>query len=199
MSGFQKFIGIDYSGGGTPLTRTAGLQVYIATNDRLPKRMDPPSTPKGHNRNWCRKEVAEWLIQQAESGKTFIAGLDFSFSLPLSYFQRYGLADWDAFLADFMEHWPTDQDDATVEEFRRGNPRTGTSDELRITERWTSSARSNFQFDVQGQVAKSQAATSRWSACVRNCTTIATGCGRSSVAKGSSRPTTRASAPCVTR
>src|SRR3972149_9675545 len=106
MSGFQKFIGIDYSGVTTPLTRTAGLQVYIATNDRLPKRMDPPSTPKGHNRNWCRKEVAEWLIQQAEAGKPFIAGLDFSFSLPLSYFQRYGLADREARLGASPAHRP---------------------------------------------------------------------------------------------
>ena len=97
---FEKFIGIDYSGGGTPLTRISGLQVYVATNDRLPKRVNPPSTPTGRNRNWCRKELAEWLIEQAKSDKLFIAGLDFSFSLPLSYFQRYGLTNWDNF-------WPT--------------------------------------------------------------------------------------------
>ena len=159
---FQKFIGIDYSGSGTPLTRTPGLQVYVATHDRLPKRVNPPSTPAGRNRNWCRKEVAEWLIEQANSDKLFIAGLDFSFSLPLSYFQRYGLTDWDDFLADFVEHWPTDRDDATVEALRKGNARTGTSDEFRVTERWTSSAKSNFQFDVQGQVAKSTHAGIPW-------------------------------------
>jgi hypothetical protein len=153
MARFEKYIGIDYSGGGTPLTRTPGLQVYVATTDRLPKRVNPPSTPKGQNRNWCRREVAEWLIEQAESGKPFIAGLDFSFSLPISYLQRYGLADWDAFLEDFVEHWPTDQDDATVKDLRPGNPRTGTTDEFRITERWTSSAKSTFQFGVPGQVA----------------------------------------------
>lgn len=138
------------------------MQVYLATADRLPKRVIPPSTPAGRDRNWCRKEVAEWLIEQARSGKPFIAGLDFSFSLPLSYFQRYGLADWDAFLDDFVEHWPTDEDDATVENLRKGNLRTGTTDEFRITERWTSSAKSNFQFDVQGQVAKSTHAGIPW-------------------------------------
>ena len=159
---FQKFIGIDYSGSGTPLTRTPGLQVYVATHDRLPKRLNPLSTPPGRNRNWCRKEVAEWLIDQANSDKPFIAGLDFSFSLPLSYFQRYGLTNWDDFLADFVEHWPTERDDATVEGLRRGNARTGTSDEFRVTERWTSSAKSNFQFDVQGQVAKSTHAGIPW-------------------------------------
>jgi len=158
---FEKYIGIDYSGSGTPVTRTPGLQVYLATHDRLPRRLNPPSTPPGRNRNWCRKEVAEWLIEQAKSD-LFIAGLDFSFSLPLSYFQRYGLTDWDDFLADFVEHWPTDRDDATVEGLRRGNARTGTSDEFRVTERWTSSAKSNFQFDVQGQVAKSTHAGISW-------------------------------------
>ncbi len=75
---FQRFIGIDYSGSGTPLTRTPGLQIYLATNDWLPKRLNPPSTPVGRNRNWCRKEVAEWLIEQAKSD-LFIAGPDFSF------------------------------------------------------------------------------------------------------------------------
>jgi hypothetical protein len=101
---FKKFIGIDYSGRGTPLTWTTGLQVYVATNNRLPKRLPPPSTPKGRNRNWCRREVADWLIDQAGSGKPFIAGLDFSFSLPVSYFRRYRLSSWDAFLEDFIEH-----------------------------------------------------------------------------------------------
>lgn len=159
---FERFIGIDYSGRGTPLTRAAGLQVYAAASNRLPTRVSPPSTPKGRTRNWCRKEVAEWLIHQAESDKLFIAGLDFSFSLPLSYFRRYGLLSWDAFLADFLEHWPTDKDDVTVEGLRNGNARTGTPDELRTTERRTSSAKSNFQFDIQGQVAKSTHAGIPW-------------------------------------
>jgi len=36
---FDKFIGIGYSGSGTPVTRTPGLQVYAATNDGLPRRV----------------------------------------------------------------------------------------------------------------------------------------------------------------
>ena len=93
MTGFKEFIGIDYSGSGTPLTRSAGLQVYAAAGNRLPKRVEPPSADKKRHRNWNRKGIAEWLIRRAESGGPFIAGLDFSFSLPISYFQRYGLAD----------------------------------------------------------------------------------------------------------
>ena len=155
MSIFKRYIGIDYSGRGTSGTRTTGLQVYVATGEQLPERVNPPSAPNGRRRNWCRREVAEWLIDQATTGQRFIAGLDFSFSLPLSYFERYGLTSWDAFLADFVQHWPTDQDGISVDDLRPNNPRTGSPDEFRMTERWTSSAKSNFLFDVQGQVAKS--------------------------------------------
>ena len=83
---FEKYIGIDYSGTGTPPTRTAGLQVYMATNDRLAKRVNPPFTPKDQDRDWCRKEVAEWLIQQAHSGKPFVAGMDFLVFTPALLF-----------------------------------------------------------------------------------------------------------------
>jgi hypothetical protein len=162
VSHFKTFIGIDYSGGGTPLTRTAGLQVYSTVTNRSPERVEPPKSHKRQHRNWNRKEVAEWLIRRAESNVPFIAGLDFSFSLPISYFQRYRLDGWDAFLRDFVQHWPTDRDDATVDQCRQDSARTGTNDDLRVTERWTSSAKSNFQFDVQGQVAKSTHAGMPW-------------------------------------
>jgi len=159
MTRFHESIGIDYSGARTPLTRARGLQVYAATNDGLPERVCPPSMPDGR---WCRKDVADYLIDKARSGKPYIAGLDFAFSLPLSYLQRYGLATWDAFLADFVEHWPTDRDEATVEHFRKNNPRDGTPDEFRLTEKWTSSAKSTFHFDVPGAVAKSTHAGIPW-------------------------------------
>jgi hypothetical protein len=159
---FENCIGIDYSGRGTPVTRTAGLQVYVAANGRIPKRAAPPSASQARHRNWCRKELGGWLIQQAATDRPFVAGLDFSFSLPQSYFRRYRLSSWDEFLLDFVQHWPTDRDDATVDALRPGNARRGTSDEFRLAERWTSSAKSNFQFDVQGQVAKSTHAGIPW-------------------------------------
>jgi hypothetical protein len=40
---FTNFIGIDYSGRGTPLHRLPGLQVYAATGHRLPERVNGPS------------------------------------------------------------------------------------------------------------------------------------------------------------
>ena len=94
---FAKHIGIDYSGRGTPLHRLPGLQVYAATGDRPPQRVNPPSAPKGKDRNWCRKEVAEWLLQQVEVGQSFIAGIDHAFSFPATYFQRNKLSNWEEF------------------------------------------------------------------------------------------------------
>ena len=44
------------------------------------------------------------------SGEPFIAGIDHAFSFPVAYFQRNNLSNWDEFLADFCQHWPTDQD-----------------------------------------------------------------------------------------
>ena len=44
----------------------------------------------------------------------------------------------------------------------RRPPRTGESNELRLCEQWTSSAKSVFKFDVQGQVAKSTHAGIPW-------------------------------------
>ena len=81
--------------------------------------------------------------------------MDHGFSFPIAYFRRYQLKTWDDFLRDFAEHWPTDREEVTVESLRATSKRVGTNSELRLTERWTSSAKSVFQFDVNGSVAKS--------------------------------------------
>jgi hypothetical protein len=122
--------------------------------------------------NWSRKEIAHWLIRLAREGTRFIAGIDHAFSLPFAYFQRYDLQNWPDFLADFLKYWPTDDDYVYVDFVRDGslarrggpspNARIGAPDELRLCERWTSSAKSVFLFDVQGSVAKSTHAGIPW-------------------------------------
>ena len=89
--------------------------------------------------------------------------------MPWRYFERYGLTTWPEFLADFADHWPTHEQGVSVQairELQAGKPpsarRGGTSSEFRITERWTSSAKSVFQFDMQGSVAKSSHAGIPW-------------------------------------
>jgi hypothetical protein len=162
MSGnhFVLHIGIDYSGAETPIARLPGLEVYSATTDDA-KRVEPPNS---NNKRWTRQEIAEWLIKQAKSNVRFIAGIDHGFSLPRTYFERNGITSWSHFLDDFVEHWPTQMPSVSVNSIRhKGQPvRAGTSDEFRLTEMWTSSAKSVFLFDVQGSVAKSTHAGIPW-------------------------------------
>ena len=163
---FDLHIGIDYSGRESPLSRTSALQVYAASDREEPSRIMSPACTAGKRRNWCRKEVAEWLIEQARKDITFIAGIDHGFSFPINYFERYKLKSWEHFMDDFCEHWPTDEDRTHVDSIRKhqdGPPdRTGSNKDFRLTEKWTSSAKSVFQFDVQGSVAKSTHAGLPW-------------------------------------
>ena len=161
--GFDCFIGIDYSGAQTSTSRLASLQVFVSRRG-LTERVRTPAAPEEQHWNWTRQEIAEWLIEQARSGRRFVAGMDHGFSFPLSYFQRYGLTSWDQFLDDFVEHWPTHEPHTYVDTIREERPpgRTGTKKELRISEKWTSSAKSVFHFDIQGQVAKSTHAGIPW-------------------------------------
>lgn len=160
---FDLHIGIDYSGRETPVSRTSTLQVYAASNGREPEQVRTPACPPAGNWNWCRKDLAEWLIEKASADVRFIAGIDHGFSFPLSYFHRHRLPSWTSLLDDFSQHWPTDDDHTYVDFIREQNPsRTGSAKELRLTEKWTSSAKSVFQFDVQGQVAKSTHAGIPW-------------------------------------
>lgn len=163
---FDLHIGIDYSGAKTPVSRLANIQVYCGCGSNEPESVASPMSTSKKCRNWCRREVAEWLIQTARSGARFIAGVDHGFSFPVSYFERYELSSWHQFLDDFCLHWATDADDVTVDSIRNqyvGPPnRTGCSKQLRLTEKWTSSAKSVFLFDVQGSVAKSTHAGLPW-------------------------------------
>lgn len=166
---FDLHIGIDYSGRATPTTRTPSLQVYAAAGSAEPSIIRTPHAPPAARWNWCRKEIAAWLIDLTRSGVTFIAGIDHGFSFPVSYFQKYSLPSWPAFLEDFCRHWPTDADTTSVDSIRRKAPeRTGSPQDRRLTELWTSSAKSVFLFDVQGSVAKSTHAGIPWLRTMRN-------------------------------
>ena len=152
---FNSFIGIDYSGAATPATRSTTIQVYQAAGGTGPQAVASPSSTNHRKRNWNRIEVVDWLTENLQVNSAVMIGIDHAFSFPLSYFQRYNIATWDEFLNDFVDHWPTHRIDATVEQYRKNSNRTGNADEFRLTERWTSSAKSVFQFDVQGSVSKS--------------------------------------------
>ena len=171
---FDLFIGIDYSGAETATSRLKSLQVYCARPGELPqKERSRAVSNNGQPCNWSRKEVAAWLIELASEGVRYIAGIDHGFSFPQSYFDRHELTNWPQFLDDFVRHWPSDRDHTYVDFIRDGDSdawpdwpgpglRTGDVREFRLCERWTSSAKSVFQFDVQGSVAKSTHAGIPW-------------------------------------
>jgi uncharacterized protein with HEPN domain len=172
-SDFDQFIGIDYSGAQTATSRLKGLQVYAShPGEKAVKWMSPARSNNGTPFNWTRREIAERLCAEARGGTRFLAGIDHGFSFPVRYFERYGLRSWTDFLADFVTYWPTHEDRVYVDCVRdgvlakRGGPspdmRVGSPQWLRICELWTSSAKSVFQFDVKGSVAKSSHAGIPW-------------------------------------
>ena len=150
---FENYVGIDYSGAATPTKRSRAIQVYQATGQSANSEPEPVTSENG--KNWCREDLFLWLSSLLQQGKRNLIAIDHAFSFPIDYFHQYDLKSWDEFLVDFNQHWPTDTPEATVEQFRNGNLRTGKSTHLRLAERWSCSAKSVFQFDVQGSVAKS--------------------------------------------
>lgn len=165
MSKFERYIGIDYSGAETAESSLPNLRAYSASGSSQAQEIPPPPGPKKY---WTRRGLAQWLRAELSVGPPTIVGIDHAFSFPLRYFERHRLApDWPRFLDDFQQHWPTDEPNTSVEFVRdgvvgQGSRRDGDSSWLRITEQWTTSAKSVFKFDVQGQVAKSTHAGLPW-------------------------------------
>ena len=162
---FSHYIGIDYSGAQAPVSRLAALQVYGCDRSGMPQTVRPYDP---HARNWCRKEIARYCGQQLAGPEPCVIGIDHGFSFPQSYFKRHRLTAWDDFLQHFCRYWATERDHMYVEFVRRENPPGGTTDELRLCEQWTSGAKSVFQFDVQGSVAKSTHAGLPWIKALRH-------------------------------
>ena len=162
---FYRYIGIDYSGAQTPTSSLKGLRVYQADREILPVEIQPPPSPRTY---WTRRGIAEWLVERLSEDIPTLVGIDHGFSFPLRYFEVHHLQpDWPAFLDDFQQHWPTDDDNTYVEFVRDGlrgdgAARMGNTRWRRLTEERAGSAKSVFHFDVQGSVAKSTHAGIPW-------------------------------------
>lgn len=157
MPKFERYIGIDYSGAESPTASLKGLRVYEAYPSTLASEVLPPPGPRKY---WTRQGIAKWLMQELAGGTPTMVGIDHGFSFPVQYFERHGLAlNWDAFLEDFVSHWPTHEDRVSVDFVRRGSVGLGAS--RSGDARWRREcelrcrAKSVFHFDVQGSVAKS--------------------------------------------
>jgi hypothetical protein len=165
MPHFKRYIGIDYSGAETADSSCKGLRVYAAEGTGEPIQIQPPPSPRHY---WTRRGLAEWLREELDRDIPTLVGIDHAFSFPSAYYEKYRLpSDWQDFLVDFQNHWPTDARNTYVSFIReapsgRGLKRTGERSWLRLTERWTPTAKSVFGFGVQGEVATSTHAGLPW-------------------------------------
>ena len=161
--GFDRYVGIDYSGAEYPETPLPSLQVYAVQGQNPAERVSPASAYCGKSKNWSRRAIALWLLDLARSGLRFIAGIDHCFSLPLDWFHSRGLTSWDMFLQDFVERWPLHSARISVQsllpDIRESIDRCP---EFRLTERWTQAAKSVFSFQGPGAVGKSTFAGIPW-------------------------------------
>lgn len=161
---FERYVGIDYSGAQTPSSSLKVLRVYAADRVTAPQEVLPPPSPRKY---WTRRGIAEWLVERLLEETPTLVGIDHGFSFPFQYFEKYGLPlDWPSFLDDFQRHWPTDEN-IYVDFVRDGSSgngaaRSGNSRWRRVTELRARTAKSVFQFDMQGSVAKSTHAGIPW-------------------------------------
>jgi hypothetical protein len=164
MPAFKRYLGIDYSGAKTPGASLKGIRVYEAVGSEEACEIAPPASPRKY---WTREGLAKWLIQYLSDPTPTLVGIDHGLSFPLRYFEKHRiLPDWDAFLRDFVAHWPTGEDDTYVDFVRdglrgRGDERSGSARWRRTCEECCR-AKSVFHFDVPGSVAKSTHAGLPW-------------------------------------
>ena len=116
MPGFDRYIGIDYSGAETP--REPEGPARLSGGRATPPEVLPPPSPRKY---WTRRGIAEWLVERLAEDVPTLVGIDHGFSFPLRYFEAHGLPpDWPDFLDDFQRHWPTDADHTYVDFVRDG-------------------------------------------------------------------------------
>jgi hypothetical protein len=138
---FDRYIGIDYSGSGLPTDGRPGIQVFTATPDADARPVRPPV-----DRLWSRAVLAAWLIEQMAQDQRLIVGIDHAFALP---HEKMGdCANWVKFLEKFREVWGTDERQVTLAAI--ASRYHDCRDLLRLTEQWTSSAKSVFNCQGPG-------------------------------------------------
>ena len=171
MPSFARYIGVDYSGAMTPTDSLKGLRVYEARGDAPPEEIAPPPSPRKY---WTRRGLAHALVERLSEDLPTLVGVDHGFSFPIRYFEKHGVPrDWDQFLDDFCDHWPTDEDHVYVDFIRNGShgngaARMGSRRWRRLTEVRAGGAKSVFHFDVPGQVAHSTHAGIPWLRFIRH-------------------------------
>jgi hypothetical protein len=158
MPRFGRYIGVRYSGRKLATTPIEELRVVAARGDHEPYEVFAPDAEGGL---WSRRGLAEWLSAELAAEGAAVVGLDHAFSFPRTYMERHGVASWDQFLADFAEHWPTQE--RSVRDLLPGNLRRGGAEERRLTGKWATSRTGGvFRFDSKDGVADAAHAGLPW-------------------------------------
>lgn len=169
MGWFHHYIGVDYSGAGTPEERLGGLAVARAEAHRPAELV----RPVGRSKRWSRSEVHAWLSGTLGSldpnGEPALVALDHALTYPIQAYNALGIPPrWDALLEHIRLHWPTDVEGARVRDLRAAHPLLKPA-----WARWrrrvevATGAKSVFHFDVPGSVAASTHAGLPWIARLR--------------------------------
>jgi hypothetical protein len=151
---FAAHIGVDYSGAALPTKPLRNL--CVATTD---KQMNAELLRNwnGQRRNWSRQDLFHWFATILHTREPVIVGIDHAFSFPMPFL---GKNAWPYFCKSFISTWPSHQKTVKICKTKTAPPTTNTL-EYRLTERWTSSAKSIFDFRPQG-VAYSSFAGIPW-------------------------------------
>jgi uncharacterized protein (DUF433 family) len=150
---FSRYIGVDYSGAEKVDKRLDGLRVFSIEGSQ-----DEPSevgSPAKRAVRWTRQELSEWLLEILQEDALTLVGIDHAFSYPIRELENQS---WEEFLAQFAKKWPTDH---LVRDLRKVNSPPDTTSSFRITESWTQSAKSVFDWRPNG-VAYSTHAGLSW-------------------------------------
>jgi hypothetical protein len=168
---FKRYIGIDYSGADLPSKPLSGIRAFLAEGSKSP---DPKASSGG--RHWSRESLANWLLSELTRHPQTIVGIDHAFSLPEYYFTHFNLRTWLTFLKHFEARWNTREEPVRLCWTRNVSSPPycfGEADaereswRFRLTEKWTSSAKSVFVSGHQGAVAYSTHAGIPWIAWLR--------------------------------
>lgn len=138
---YDRYIGIDYSGRDKPTKGNRLIQVFEANAAADAAVVRPVAA-----RNWSRAAAAAWLIEQLKGSPPLIVGIDHAFAFPKEH-MRDG-ATWPDFLASFRGVWRTDERPVTKAAITQAYPDCGKL--LRLTEQWSSSAKSVFDCNGPG-------------------------------------------------
>ena len=172
---FKRYIGINYSGAKSPSRNLRSLRMYLSDHNSGPDELIRTLNLKPWNRRDLAEALIDILLEGTPEENPTLIGINHGFSFPMRYFEAYHLEpNWPNFLADFQKHWPADEDDTYIddillENFGNAADRSGNTDWRRLTEERVG-ARSAFDFDAPGSLAKMTHAGIPWLLHIRELT-----------------------------